>query len=179
MVCYSGISKAFSHFLFCNVSLQQVDYPGELRAGELATLKALAPKLGLRPDDAVIFAGDFNINIRGQKEGGDCGVFSGVIPHAAAPQQFAPLRFDTGWSHVQGEGARIVWQRNGADDAAAAGGAAQGESGSAAEVVLRDAYERANRRLEDDKGVLGSSHNAARVRQPERRAFKCDSLRMC
>jgi hypothetical protein len=142
--------------MFENCSTVQVDYPGELRAGELATLKALAPTVGLRPDDAVIFAGDFNINIRGQPEGGDGGVFSGVIPHATAPQQFAPLRFDTGWSHVSGEGARIAWQRN-------AAAAVQGDSGDASKVELRDAYEGVNRRLEDDKGVLGSSHNAARV----------------
>jgi hypothetical protein len=156
-----------------------VEYPGEIRAAELASLKVLAPTLGLRPTDAVLLAGDFNINVRGQRVRGESGVdgdrvLAGCVPHATAPSSaLPPLRFDTGYVASRGgpEGraapaaaeasvGRFVWRR----DATL--------KGPNSEVVLCDAFDGVNRRTADARGVLGSSHNAARVR-PSSRGGAC------
>ena len=135
--------------------LLQVDYPGEMRAFELQAFRNLASRFATQPSDAVLFMGDFNINVRktGLPGADERFVFRGVIPHGSLPDQYAPLQLSTGYedsSAASGE-ARFVWER---------GGAAASKP-----LVLRDAHHGVNCLAQDPKtgAVLGSSHNAGRV----------------
>jgi len=132
-------------------------YPGEVRAGELEKIKSLAQDF-LEPTDVVLFVGDMNINIRGNRERH---IFEGSIPlsaQAAAAQVDgaadalpALISFDTGVSVVnagtEGEAMQLQW------------GCKDGSP-----IFLRDSFQGVNVMDTDTEGrVQGSSHNAVRI----------------
>jgi len=123
----------------------KVHYPGEVRAHQLETLRSIA-KQWIRPGDAAILCGDFNINIRGNAERH---VLEGVIS-ADRPAEGVPpsVQFRTGFSVLEDrETMELCWQRT--DDS---------------DIILHDAYAGINWHTEDEMGnTLGTSHNASRI----------------
>jgi len=124
-------------------------YPGEVRAFEIAKIRELAASF-VQPTDAVIFTGDFNINIRGSAE---VNVLAGTLPlepGSTPAEDLAPLasslQLDTGLVNDAGE-MRFCWKRI-----------------DGSPLILRDCHSVLNAQESDADGkVLGTSHNAARV----------------
>ncbi len=145
----------------------KVMYPGEVRAHELQTIRDKVSKY-IKPTDAVLFCGDFNIDLIQNKQRH---VFLGEIPlgpngKATATEKgiAAPhtLRFDTGYSTDVHEG----YDCSGGGNLKLCWTATDGTI-----RVLFDAFDGINC-LESGPGpgadagqdfLYGSSHNAARV----------------
>jgi hypothetical protein len=168
----------------------KVEYPGELRAFEIAAMKQLTTRFARDTGDAVLLCGDFNVNVRlNQQETEEknahtstsvstsasisaCSapaaapaagtgapassrakagsgsanderfVLRGIVPHGTQPLAFAPLAFDTGYHDDDAEGGGEGGEETGGRGEAARFAWSRGDG---SDLVLRDAYEGANR----------------------------------
>jgi len=119
-------------------------FPGEIRARELATIRRIAAACS-RPNDAVVLTGDFNINLRGNR---DQAIIAGNIPHTSGEED--SLHVPTGFvapDDGTGQAAHFDWSR-----------------ADGSRLLLADAYSGQSTHEIDAKGhCLGSSHNAVRI----------------
>ena len=73
-------------------------FPGEVRAGEVATLKkTIETNEMVKPDDTLIFVGDFNTDVKDANQ-----IFSGKIPSSSLNNKEEILEFNTGFDNGSG-----------------------------------------------------------------------------